>query len=209
MERGKGFFCKTYLLPENEIAAVFADGDLLAKVLDWNSEIYTPRQRRLIQNQIIRNEKGVAVIQQKKREAAKAKASRKQSTSTKETKDMRQATATKPTQAPTQDEDMPQQPQQSKSKVLPRLQEFVERHLISAEHATAISAFYGTPKTYKETRERFCMQDLDTPEKRRQRATVLRMFYAENCKRTDLTDKQLRMLNNTAIDIRHLTGGVQ
>lgn len=51
-------FTNCYFLPYEEIAKVFADEELLSKVLDATSDLYTDRQRCLIFNQII----GVEVV---------------------------------------------------------------------------------------------------------------------------------------------------
>lgn len=46
-------FAHTYFLPEDDITGIFADSKLKERILDITSDLYTPRQRRLIFNQLI------------------------------------------------------------------------------------------------------------------------------------------------------------
>lgn len=58
------YFCHTFLPPKELIDRIFADDELLEKVKDYNSDYYTPRQRKLIKNAAILDKSGKSVIRQ-------------------------------------------------------------------------------------------------------------------------------------------------
>lgn len=115
--------------------------------------------------------------------------------------DIQETTQPQPTEQPkaTQPTTIQKAHTNIKSKLLPRLQEFVDRRLISSGEARLFAKVYGVTATYKAPKNEFAQGDIAdmTREQLKTRGIILNTFLKETSGRDDLDDSSKKTIRAT------------